>query len=204
MTRRAARLDIRQAGRQVFIALGVLAALNVVFYLTLAQPTVQEYRRLSEEREPFQRLTERRDVVEDHEEFLAAVRQAGTDLGALQEEILSTRNERLVEVQEELAALCEQFNIDLDSVSSGSEMLLDEELDRFSMNVPLEGNYANLREFLQAVEQSDKFLVVERVSLARGKEGGSALGLSIALATYFTAPEGVLERKRTLGRRRGR
>ena len=65
-------------------------------------------------------------------------------------------------------------------------------------------NYANLRKFLQAVEESDKFLVVERVSLAKGKEGGSSLSLSISLATYFTAPPELVARKRALARgRRG-
>jgi Tfp pilus assembly protein PilO len=202
MARRAPRLDIRQAGRHILMAVGALAALNAVFYFVLAQPSVREYRRLSEEREPFQRLNERRQVVEAHEAFLDAVQQAERDLANLREEVLSTRNQRLVEVQQELASLCEQFGIDLNSVNHDNELLLDEELDRLTMNVPLEGNYASLRKFLQAVESSDKFLVVERVSLARGKEGGALLDLSINLATYFTAPEELVARKRILGRRR--
>jgi hypothetical protein len=202
MARRVAWLDIRQGGRRILVAFGVLAALNAVFYFALAQPSVREYRRLSDEREPFQRLNERRSVVEGHESFLQAVQQAEQDLEVLKEEILSTRNQRLVEVQEEVASLCEQFGIALDTVSSDSALLLDEGLDRFAMTVPLEGNYANLRKFLQAVENSDKFLVVERVSLAVGKEGGKSLSLNIALATYFTAPEELVARKRALERRR--
>jgi Tfp pilus assembly protein PilO len=203
MTRRAARLDLRQAGRQILVALGVVAALNVVFYLTLVQPTVREYRRLADEQKPFRRLSERRDVVEGHEEYRNAVQRAEADLTVLKGEILSTRNQRLVQVRQELAELCERFGIPLDSVTSDNELLLEEELDRYSMNVPLEGNYASLREFLQAVEQSSKFLVVERVSLALGKEGGRELSLNIMLATYFTAPEELIERRRSLGRRRG-
>jgi Tfp pilus assembly protein PilO len=202
MARRAPRLDLRQAGRHILMALGALAALNAVFYFVLAQPSVREYRRLTEEREPFQRLNERRGVVESHEGFLGAVQQAGRDLENLREEVLSTRNQRLVDVTQEVASLCEQFGIDFDTVNFDNELLLDEELDRLTMNVPLEGNYASLRKFLQAVESSDKFLVIERVSLARGKEGGTLLDLSINLATYFTAPEELVARKRTLGRRR--
>ena len=66
------------------------------------------------------------------------------------------------------------------------------------MNVPLEGGYPALRRFLQAVEQSDKFLIVERVALAKGKEGGVMLQLNITLATYFNAPADVIERKRRM------
>lgn len=202
MMRRLRRLDIRQAGRRILVALGGLALLNGAIYFVLTQPAVREYRRLTEGREPFRKLNERREVVEDHEGFLQAVQLAEQNLESLREEILSTRNRRMVAVQAELARLCDRFGIDLDSVGFSSELLLDVGLDRLAMNVPLEGNYASLRKFLQAVEDSDKFLVVERVSLARGKEGGSMLGLNITLATYFTAPRGLIERQRARDRRR--
>jgi len=55
--------------------------------------------------------------------------------------------------------------------------------------VPLEGGYHNLRGFIQAVESSSQFLVIERVVLVRSKEGGVLLQLNITLATYFDAPE---------------
>ena len=70
------------------------------------------------------------------------------------------------------------------------------------MTVPLEGGYANLRRFLQAVEVSDKFLVVERVALGEGKRGGAMLQLSITLATYFDAPERYKRGKERERRRR--
>ncbi len=198
------RLDIRRGGRRIVMLLAALAALNVVFYVGLVEPKVREYQSLTEAREPLGKLSERQKQVETHEAFRQAVEQAESDLRDLREGILSTRNQRLVEVEEELERLCREFGIDLNSVGFDNDLMLDEELDRFVMNVPLEGNYASLRKFLQAVEKSDEFLVVERVSLARGKEGGRTLSLSINLATYFVAPEDVLARKRAMERRRGR
>jgi hypothetical protein len=195
-------VDIRQIGRKVLIAVGVVAGINVLFHFILTRPAVRAYHDLTEDREPFRLVNDRREIVEGHEGFLNAVVQAERDLQSLNEEILSTRNDRLVDVQAELAYLCERFQIPLESVASDSEMLLDEGLDRFSMNVPLEGNYQNLRKFLQAVEESERFLVVERVSLARGKEGGRGLNLNITLATYFTAPMDLVERQRALRRQR--
>ncbi len=204
MPSRLPRLDIRRGGRRIVMLLAALAALNVVFYVGLVEPKVREYQSLTGAREPLGKLSERRKQVEKHEAFRQAVGQAESDLRDLRESILSTRNRRLVEVEEELERLCRQFGIDLNSVGFDNDLLLDEELDRFVMNVPLEGNYASLRKFLQAVEKSDEFLVVERVSLARGKEGGRKLSLSINLATYFVAPEDIVARKRALERRRGR
>jgi len=202
LMRRLPRVDIRQLGRQILTGCAIVAAVNLAFYLMLTQPAIKEYTRLSAENEPLRKVNDRRGVVEGHEAFLDGVKQAEQDLESLNNQVLSTRNERLVEVQAELARLCDRFGIPLESVSSSSDLLLDEGLDRFSMSVPLEGNYQNLRKFLQAVEESEKFLIVERVSLARGKEGGRGLSLSINLATYFTAPQDLMERKRALQRQR--
>ena len=128
--------------------------------------------------------------------------QAELDLRRLRQEVLARREDRMIEVQLELKKLADQFSIDLDSVTFDNELLHDEELDKLVMVVPLEGGYANLRRFLQAVESSDKFLVVERVALGEGKHGGVMLQLSISLATYFDGP---LELKRVNEReRRGR
>jgi Tfp pilus assembly protein PilO len=118
--------------------------------------------------------------------------------------VLSTREERLVEVHREVADIANEFSIDLNTVSFSNELLVDEELDRLTIAVPLEGGYVNLRKFLQAVENSEKFLIVERVGLARGKQGGSLLDLNINMATYFTAPEDVVQRKHERMRERGR
>jgi len=193
--------DIRRGGRPILVLFVALAALNVMFYVGLVEPAVREYQSLTEAREPLGKLSERQEQVEKHEGFHRAVEQAANDLQGLRQDVLSTRNKRLVEVEEELDRLCSQFGIDLNSVSYGNEMMPDEGLDRLVMNVPLEGNYTSLRKFLQAVESSGEFLVVERVSLARGKEGGRMLSLSINLATYFVAPEEIVARKRALARR---
>jgi len=192
MSGRRLKFDIRQAGRYIGVALGVLAAANLAFYLLATRPRVQEYTGLLEGTGPQQEaLRERRAQVEQREAYLAALEKAQTDLATLHDEVLSTRRKRMVDVQIELTELAQRFSIDVDSINFDSELLQEEELDKLVMTVPLEGGYANLRKFLQAVEASDKFLVVERVALGEGKRGGVLLELSITLATYFDAPDEV-------------
>jgi Tfp pilus assembly protein PilO len=190
MSGRRLKFDIRQAGRYIAVVLGLLAAANGAFYFLATRPRVQEYTSLQEGTGPQQEaLREQRAVVEEREAYYEALLKAEADLTTLREEILSTRERRMIEVQLELTALAEQFGIDVDSVSFDSQLLREEELDKLVMSVPLEGGYGNLREFLQAVEKSEKFLVVERVALGEGKRGGVMLQLNISLATYFDAPE---------------
>jgi len=201
------RLDIRSAARRILLVLAVLGAIDLAFYALLVRPAVRRHARLEREHQPeLAALASRRESVERLEAFLAAVRQAEQDLEHLRENVLSTRDVRMVEAQAELARLAGDFDIDLDSVVYGNEVLLDEELERFSMNVPLEGSYTSLRKFLQAVEESDKFLVVESVALARGADDGQLLNLNIALATYFNAAPELIQRarERRSPERRGR
>lgn len=189
MTARRFKFDIRQAGPRILIVLLVLAALNGGFYLLLTRPKMKEYAGLAVGSQPqFTRLDDRKREVEAQERFLEALQQAERDLRRLREEVLSTREQRMVEVQRELEMLCGRFSIDLESVTFASELLESENVDKLIMVVPLQGNYANLRRFLQAVENSDKFLLVEQVALAEAKLGGVMLELNVTLATYFNAP----------------
>jgi Tfp pilus assembly protein PilO len=189
MNARRLKFDIRQAGRHILLVLLVWFTANSAFYLFATRPRINEYSSLVEGSAPqLAALEKRKKQVEQREGFLEALERAEADLRHLREEVLSTREERMVDVQRELERLCGQFNIDFESVTYDSEALLGQELDKLIMVVPLQGNYANLRRFLQAVEGSEKFLLVERVALAEGKEGGVLLQLNITLTTYFNTP----------------
>jgi Tfp pilus assembly protein PilO len=198
------RFDIRQAAPRIALVLGILAAINLAFYVLYVRPVVKEYATLRGSESGPEQIDERREQVADREEFLGGLVKAEDDLRYLRREVLSTRSQRMVAVQSELDDLSKQFGIDLESVSYDNEILVDEKLDRFVTTVPLEGGYSALRRFLQAVEHSSRFLLVERVALGKGKEGGVLLQLNITLATYFNAPEDLLPKKQQRTRRPSR
>ncbi|NIW73916.1 MAG: hypothetical protein GWN08_01420 [Gemmatimonadetes bacterium] len=113
--------------------------------------------------------------------------------------MLSTREERFIDVQQEIDTLCQEFGINLELVTYEHDTLAAEELEFARITVPLQGGYAALRRFLEAVEGSEKFLVVERIALGQGKDGGVLLQLNITLTTYFNAPADAMRLDR--GRR---
>lgn len=194
------RFDIRQAGRVLLLAYAALALINVVFFLLLTRPKVAEYRTMTEKTAPLVEALRNRELqVDDLERYLQALEQAQSDLRELREDILATKNHRMVAVQLELERLAQRFQIDSDQVNYENEPLEEEGLERFAMVVPLEGGYQNLRSFIHAVESSDQFLVIERVNLVRSREGGVLLQLNITLATYFDAPQ-LAERSRAPAR----
>jgi hypothetical protein len=195
------RFDVRQAGRPILALLAGWLVLNLAFMVFFARPKVRELAKLQQDSEPrIEALRKRQAEVEASEAFLAALRQAEADLSSLRTDVLSTRKRNLVPVQLELENIARQFNIDMDRVQYQNSQLIEEGLERFAMVVPLEAAYGSLRKFMQAVETSGKFLVIEKVSLGQSKEGGVMLQLNITLATYFDAPH--LKDRDSEGRRR--
>lgn len=183
------RWDIRQASQELLIVLLSLLAVNALFFAVFVRPRVDQYRTLTTANTPRLAQLERREKsVQDREAYLQGLQKAEDDLAHLRKDVLQTRGERMIEAQEELADLAVQFNINMDQVQYQNNILEDEGLDRFAMMVPLQGGYANLRRFIHAVEDSRKFLVIERVALAEGAEGGVLLSLNILVATYFDVP----------------
>jgi len=203
MTATRPRFDIRQHGRVIAIVLGALLVTNVAGYLLLVRPQLREYSALTGVNNPRVKvLRAKQDRVLALEAYVEALDQARADLHTLHSQVLATREERMVAVQAEIRDLCNEFNIDLELVNYEHGELSAEALEYQRMVVPLTGGYTSLRGFLQAVESSKKFIVVEKVVLGQTKEGGVLLDLKITLSTFFDSPE--LRRKRIEASRRVR
>lgn len=183
------QFDIRQSGRRIVWALVGLVVLNLAATFLVVRPKVRELDGLRETNAP-RRLAKQTLIadVESREAYVAALDQAELDLATLRDDVLSTKNRRLVAVQLEVARLADEFGVRFEQVRNKNAILEDEELEYFGMVVPLEGGYANLRQFIQAVESSEKFLVIEQVALDEAKDGGALLQLNITVATYFDFP----------------
>jgi Tfp pilus assembly protein PilO len=189
MSPRKTRIDLRQMARPILTAYLALLVVNVLFYGLVVRPRAVSYRRILTESEPtLQRIRQREAEVKSRELFLAALERATNDLERLRTDVLSTRDRRMIDAQLEVWRIARQFNVNLQRIQYENSRLEDEGLERFAMVVPLEGGYGSLRKFIQAVENSDKFLVIEQVALATGRDGGALIQLNIVVATYFDDP----------------
>jgi len=196
MKARRVRFDIRRQGMPVLVVLIVLIVVNTVAWAVLVRPKASEHfdRTRDGGGEEQRLLQEYRDSVLTAESYVAGLGKASDDWRYLRTEVLSTREEQLVQIMQELTRLCAEFRIDINTVSIRNEILREEGLDRFAMVVPLEGGYASLRRFLQAVEASEKFMVVERVALDGATHGAASrnLRLNITVASYFSVMPATL------------
>ena len=193
MKARRPRFDIREASGIVFIVLGALLLANVAISVVVVRPKVVRYRQLTDLSSPqLQVVKTREKEVAQKEDYRKSLEKARDEMKRLAGDVLSTRQRRMIGVQLEINKLARSFGIASDQVHYENESVDNGALERFGSVVPLAGGYADLRKFIQAVESSDNFLVIERVALGSGKSS-DVLELDITLATYFISPDANLE-----------
>ena len=88
----------------------------------------------------------------------------------------------------EISEIAAQFRIDPQSLSIRNKDLEDNGLENLEIELPLEGDYGDLRSFIARVESSKSFLIVDSIGLTGTKEGGLQLALNITVSSYFDAP----------------
>jgi hypothetical protein len=195
MSANVRRLNIRRISKPLLIGVVALFVVNIAFYLFFIRPDRLKLDDLEGESAPqVVALEELRKQVVGFEAYLEGLRQAENDIQYFRTDILSTRALRMVDVQGELEKLCREFRIDCNSVHYDNEILPAEGIDLLRMIVPLQGGYAALRDFLQAVENSEKFMVVKQVVLGKTGRDGRMLELAITVDAYFDAPPELLRR----------
>jgi len=184
------RFDIREERYRVAGCLGVVAILNLLLYLTLNLPrmhreSVEGARVVS----VTQSLSEVSRRVALMKELDNRFETESTKINTFSSDILGTKDSRMIRIQREVRALAASFGMDPETINYQPEFLGDVSLVRFQINVPLVGDYRNLRQFINKVEQSNNFLIIDSVTLGGAKDGGALLDLNIQLSTYFNSPE---------------
>lgn len=194
------QFDIRTESGTIILIVIVLFILNLLFFLFLTRPAYSRYTSLTADNVPaLQALEQKEKETKIMEKRFSRITDTEKNITEFYQEILATKDERMIDIQLEVVDIAMQFKIDPDTMKYGNEELLKEGVERFTISVPLVGTYANLRNFLHKIENSDNFLIVDRVILTTAKEGGVILQLNIQLSTFFDAPylkELVKPRKR--------
>ena len=130
-------------------------------------------------------LSTRTNDVTNLREHHARVIAGRTSLEVFYSEILSTKQERLISFQREIREIAKKFNINLETIGYRREPFTEDKVAKFTATMPLTGSYENLREFVDMIERSENFVIIDSIQLASSKEGGIILSLMIQLSTYF-------------------
>lgn len=139
-------------------------------------------------REQLKPLQERRAAVE---RSLQRARAAKEQIAVLYSERFSTRSERLTRVTAEVKTLARKAGLNPKSISYPQQEIEDYGLVKRSFVFPVEGTYAELRQFLNLLELTDSFLTLEAVTLSDdSRNEGPELQMNLTLSTLFVRQDG--------------
>jgi Tfp pilus assembly protein PilO len=97
----------------------------------------------------------------------------------------ATRRERLTDVTAEVQSLARKAGLAPSSISYPEQEIEDYGLVKRSFAFSVDGNYVDLRKFINLLELSDSFLVLEEMTLAESSKGPE-LRINLTLSTLFT------------------
>ena len=173
--------------RRVLIPLGLLAVVNVgvlalaVYPLSLKVAASQ--RRADAAAGRLAQIE--REVSRVHA-TLATTEQADKDLARFYADVLprdvsAARHQTYAH----LAALADEHNLAVARRTYAIDDSYKGRLQRLQIAMVLTGEYADVRDFIYALETSPEFVVIEDVSVAEGARLESGLTVNLQLATYF-------------------
>lgn len=169
------------SGHRVLVsAVALLLLANLVTGLSLRQylvPTVSE-----REQQVIRRQSELRSGGGDSPAQLLA--QGETDLAAFREKIPPHRE--FTGLIGELEQLAEDAGLDLNQVSYKPEHEKGSDLLRYTLTFTVVGSYRDLKQFVHAIEQSQRLIILRQIGLqGAGQESDADVRLQLSLETFF-------------------
>ena len=147
--------------------------------------------RLKSQHRQEEQLRAELEKLEDH---LAKAQASQAAVRDLYRDRLSAQSIRLTRIIAELRRLAAQTGLVPDTVSYPEEEIADFGLVEKSFVFNVEGRYENLRQFITALELSESFLTLNKISLNEGDDRpGSKLRISLRLSTLFASEPPVAE-----------
>jgi hypothetical protein len=123
------------------------------------------------------------------EETLSEARRNRELVDQLYREWLGPESQRLTTVIAEVKKLADMAGVEYSSFTYPEDLLEEQGLIKRSLVFSVEGSYLELRSFINLIEVSDLFLILESVRLSGGSRDGPNIRVSIKVSTLFTLEE---------------
>jgi len=182
-----------------FVQIGLLfLLLNVALLFFLVLPESQKISHLQADyAQKRTLLIGEQNSMQAMERRLAALQKAQTDLRMIYSKVLSQKKIGVTEIRQELEELAGSLNVNRENVTYNYALLPEFGLRRFGLSVPVEGAYRDIRRFINGIERSQHFLILEHVDLSAESfaTAGDDLLLNFQLSTYLKDEEVKDEKK---------
>lgn len=171
------------------IPLLAILGLNVLVFLGFTLPRSVRQKsvtsRLTALREEAARERERTDGLRRRSDTL---RTNAADVERFYRDLVSPRQEALLPILREIEAAASEQGLETGQYNLKPEEIKGVPLELTTINLPVAGTYRQLVAFLDALERSKHFVVVQKIELQRRQ--GSETGLNLTLAAYLRLEPG--------------
>ena len=173
--------------RFVYIGL-LLLVLNTIAFLFIVLPERQKISRLqtsfSQQRNE---IGEQQNELKVLQRRLAALQKAQKDLDLIYNQVLAQKKVGVTAIRQELQDLAGSLSVERGGLDYDYDDLPEYGLRHFSLAVPVEGAYREIRRFINDIERSQYFLILDRVDLSAERESrsGESVTLNFQLSTYL-------------------
>ncbi|MCI0621938.1 MAG: type 4a pilus biogenesis protein PilO [Acidobacteria bacterium] len=169
-----------------YFVLSALVLLNLPLFLLFVRPEIEadagETARIDQVRSQLTRRVKTLNGLKDIEKRLNESRDK---YRRFSEEYLFPSAKGTSELLETLDAICAEAGLLRNRVT----YRLDPEpafgMQRLAITLPIEGGYANVRNFLNILESESKLVIVDSMALVSEREGTDVLRLDVSLSTLF-------------------
>jgi Tfp pilus assembly protein PilO len=171
----------------VYLVLSAMVLLNLPLYLVFVRPEIEadagETARIDQMQSQLVRRVNTLNALKDIEKRLKESREKYRQFSA---EYLFPHEKGASELLKTLDEICTEAGLLRNRVT----YKLDPEpafgMQRLAITLPIEGNYANIRDFLNVLESESKLVIVDAMALVSEREGTDMLRLDVSLSTLFT------------------
>jgi len=173
------------------IPLLAIVGLNVVVFLAYTLPRSLRQRsvtsRLTALREEVERERVRADGLRRRSDTMRA---NAADVERFYRDLVSPRQQALLPILREIEDAAGQQGLETGRYTLKPETVKGAPLELTTITLPVTGTYRQLVAFLDELERSKYFVVVQRIDL-HGQRQGDEIGLDVILAAYLRLePEG--------------
>ena len=179
-------LDLIKKYKNWLIVAVVLILLNVAALLFLTLPKINS-EQINQERVA---LIEKKNAdlqgkLTSREEALEKLEANRNSLEEFYVDTLGTKSDRMTEILAEREKIATKFGVIPVRVRYASANVRNMPLERFTMSFPLSGTYESLRFFIDTLEHSENFYLIEDVELESSSGGPEDLSMRITVSTMF-------------------
>ena len=125
--------------------------------------------------------------IKDLQMRLLRLQEAEKDLKYLYGTVLLPKKSGVMDIRLELEGLAQDLKVKRSDFSYSYGSIPDLHLQEFKVSVPIEGSYGDIRRFINSIERSQHFLILDRVDLTSVRE--DVLSLSFGVSTYLVENE---------------